>query len=447
VANLQWPAMAKPEGGFVAAGQGFLGIVVELDGKFETIHLLARSLFGQYMVGNLENLKDSINKAIENIIHINPNIGYVTGHDERDINDTNEGAGHFKSTLSDMYDLKEINLTKEDIPEDIPAIIINGPRKEFSEFELFKIDQFIMKGRSVFLLIDSFHEINNPELARFSGGRPIVLPLNTGLEKLLSHYGVTVNKDIVLDKKCYKATQQGFGGQDIYFVPIIQKDTLNSDNVVTGFLKTIAWPKPSSVTINQEIVKKSGIKESVLVSSSENSWLMKGRIEFMPFGMSPPADKSQLSKRDLSVLLEGQPVSYFKGKDVPADDKKEKKGGVNNSLVKSSKIIEKAIKPVKILVSGSSEITLSNIIDKEGKSPNAVFLHNAVDYLAGNTKTQVMRSKGIEYNPLKDSGDYTRFIIKLINIAGLPIAVIIIGVVVWRKRIHRKKKIMEEFAK
>ncbi|MFH0974317.1 MAG: Gldg family protein [Spirochaetota bacterium] len=452
IVKLKWPAMTTNEGKMIAAGEGLLGMAVELGNKFEVIQLLSRSIFGQYVVGDLDGLKDSINKAVDSVINNNPGIGYVTGHEERDTADSQNGAGNLKTMLSDMYDLKEIDLTKENIPEEINTLIINGPKREFTDYELFKIDQFIMKGKSVLFLVDSFNEVNDPQLSRFGGGRPFVLPVNTGLDKLLSNYGVTVNKDIVLDQKCYKATQQSFGSMDIYFVPLIQNEGLNKDSIVTSYVKTLLWPKGSSVTVNKEAIKGMGIKELLLVSSSENSWLMQGRIDFMPFGMSPPADKSQMSKRDLAVLLEGKFASYFKGKDIPAEDNKDKNKNVKipevkDSTITSSGMIEKALKPAKIIVAGSSEISLSNIVEKDGKSLNAVFLHNALDYLSGNDKTPEMRSKGIDFNPLKDRADSIKFIIKFFNIAGLPICVIIAGIIVWRIRERRKKRIMEEFAK
>jgi ABC-2 type transport system permease protein len=447
LAKLNWPALQNEQGQYVKSGEGMIGLVAENGNRFETIQLLSRSLFGQYMVGNLDNLKDSINNAIDNIINTNPAIGYINGHNEKNLNDPNTGAGNLKSMLSDMYEIKEIDLTKEEIPEEVNTVVINGPQTEYSDYELFKIDQYLMKGRSVLFLLDSFVEINNQQMERFGGGRPIVLPVNTGLDKLLAHYGVTVNKDIVLDKKCYKANQQGFAGQDIYFIPIIKNESLNKENVITSYLKAMAWPKGSSVAFNQEVAKGMGAKETVLVTSSEESWLMKGRIDFMPFGMSPPLNKAEMSKRNLAVLIEGSFASYYKGKEIPSEKKDGKPVQQKKSTVTSSGIIGKAVKSAKIIVAGSSQIALSNIIDREGKSLNAIFIHNAVDYLSGNTSIQEMRTKGLEFNPLDDSRDSTRFILKLLNIAGLPVLVICIGIIAWRFRIKRKKRIMEEFAR
>ncbi len=447
--KVNWPSFQNEQGQFVKSGEGIIGLVVEHGNKFETIQLLSRSLFGQAIVGKLDTLKDSINKAIDIIISTNPTIGYITGHNERNLNDQdpNTGSGNLRSTFSDMYEIKEIDLTREEIPEGINTIMINGPQMEYSDYELLKIDQFLMKGRSVLFLLDSFAEISNPQMERFGGSRPVILPVKTGIDKLLSHYGITVNNDIVLDKKCFKANQQGFAGQEIYFIPIIKNENINKDNVITSYLNAIVWIKGSSVSINQEILKGMASKGTVLITSSEESWLMKGRIDFMPFGISPPLNRTELSRKNLAVLLEGQYVSYFKGKEIPPEKKDGKVIQAKKSAITSSAIIEKALKPAKIIVAGSSHISLNNLIDNGGKSFNAIFLHNALDYLSGNNDMQEMRSKGLEFRPLEDSRDNTRFIFKLINIAGLPVIVICIGIIVWRNRIKRKKRIMEEFAR
>ncbi|MDY6933615.1 MAG: Gldg family protein [Spirochaetota bacterium] len=439
IIKLNWPSFKSMEGKTIKSGEGFVGIVVEKGEKFETIQLLSRTIFGQYMVGELKTLEDRINNAVDNIISINPKIGYITGHDEKKLNNREE-ALYLKNLLSDMYELKPIDLTKEDIPEHLNTLIINGPKKKLSDEELFKVDQFIMNGKSVLFLLDSFNEVN-PGMGNMLQRGPVILPLNTGLEKLVAHYGITVNKDIVLDKKCYRAIQGGFGGQEIYFAPIIDVDGLNMDNLITRFIKTIVIPKASSLSVDKTKLEKLGIKAIELVSSSEKSWLMKGRINYAPWGMSPP-NESNMSKYNLSTLLTGEFESYFKDKEIPI--KKENKKA-KETPIKSTEYLIKSKKPARLIVVGTSEVAASTVVDKDGRSPNAVFIHNMIDYLSGNYNIPEMRSKGLEINPLQDTDETFKLLIKLFNIAGLPFIIIIIGLVIWRRRISRKNKIMEEF--
>ncbi len=443
VVKLNWTSTINIEGRTVKPGEGLLGLVVELDNRFETIQLLARTLFGGYSVGNLNDLEDKINGAIDNIININPKIGYITGHGERPLSRDQEGSPFLKSLLSDMYEVEEIDLKESEISSEISTIIINGPKDKYEDYELFKLDQFLMSGKSILFLVDSFNEMR-PEGNNMFGGRPVVLPLNTGLDSLLSSYGVSVNKDIVCDEKCYKAVQKGFGGQQIYFVPLIGDEGLNDESVITEYIKTIVIPKPSSVKLLEEKIKQLQLKKTVLVSSSNRSWLMKGRIEFMPFGMTPPAE-TEMAKFDLGVLLTGSFESYFKGKDVPVKTDDKNKAKAAQAPVPKAAFIEKGVKPGSIIVFGTSELTAPGVLDEQGDSLNSVLMHNMVDYLSANYDVPEMRSKGLEYNPLEESKDGTKLTLKLINIAGLPILVIGAGLIVWRRQKVRKDKIMNEF--
>ncbi len=443
IPRLKWPAFATMDGRRVNPGEGMIGIVVEHGDRFETVHILSRTMLGQFAVGGLEDLENKINSAIDNIISINPRIGYITGHGEKDIQNQNQrdGAAALRELLSDMYELRVIDLTKDEIPTEIRTIIINGPRSEFSREELFKIDQFLMNGKSALFLIDSFAEMQAEGQNMFMR-EPMVLPVNTGLEALLAHYGIIVNRDIVLDQSCYRTNLRGFGEQSLYFAPLIDAAGLSRENAITRYLKRIIFLKSSSISFAAD--RESGpLLKLPLVSSSEMSWLMKGRISFMPWTMSPPPAQ-QMSTYVLAALLSGELTSYFAEEaPAPAGDAKTAKGAPPLAFESS---IKKSVKPASIIVAGSSEITTPSVIDNEGKNPNAVFFHNMIDYRNGNFDVPEMRSKGLELNPLRESSDAAKLLLKLFNILIVPLLAVIAGLVVWRLRAMRTRRIMARFA-
>ncbi len=69
-----------------------------------------------------------------------------------------------------------------------------------------------------------------------------------------------------------------------------------------------------------------------------------------------------------------------------------------------------------------------------------------IDFLSGNHDIPEMRSKGLELNPLRDTGDAMKLALKIFNIVVLPLLVVAAGLVVWRRRLSRRKRIMAEFA-
>lgn len=439
--TLRWPRFTTMEGRTVEPGEGMVGIVVEYNNKFETVQILSRSIFGQYSVGDLTRLEDTLNAAIDNLISINPKVGYIVGHGERDINDEQNGAAQFRKMIGDMYDLVTIDITKDEIPDDIATIIINGPRSMFSEYELYKIDQFLMRGGSAVMLLNSYVEQQMQGMQMFQRP-PQALPVFTGLEGMLAHYGVKIGRDIVMDKQCFIAQQRGLGELTIYFAPMISEEGLSKDNEITKYLKKIVFLKASSISVDETLLKENKASVQYVVKSSPYSWLQQGNINFLPWGANPPQDSS-LKQYNLAVLVQGNLKSYFADKQPKIDVKtKETKGKdyVQEEALKQS------VKPVKLFVAGTSEITGRNIIDEEGKSPNAVFMHNVIDYMQGNYAIPQMRSKGLSFNPIKETSDTAKSVIKGINIAGLPLLVILAGVLYMWRRTIRRRRIEEQFS-
>jgi len=60
-----------------------------------------------------------------------------------------------------MYELDEIDLSKDAIPANVASLIVNGPKTEFSDEELYKIDQFIMRGGNALFFVEHI-EVKQP---------------------------------------------------------------------------------------------------------------------------------------------------------------------------------------------------------------------------------------------------------------------------------------------
>ena len=187
---------------------GILGLVLEHGDSFRLIPVsMQRSLFG-YVIAGLENLEDSLFQALQSLVSKTMEIGYVTGHGEADLNDSQTGAGMLNSLVSDIYTFRELNLAEDEIPLNIGSLLLNGPKTEFSEKELYKIDQFLMRGGNVLFFTDAFKD----EASAYAyGQQPNYVPVKTGLEKLLNAYGISTGADMIMDENCFTQTQQGMG--------------------------------------------------------------------------------------------------------------------------------------------------------------------------------------------------------------------------------------------
>jgi len=107
-------------------------------------------------------------------------------------------------------------------------------------------------------------------------------------------------------------------------------------------------------------------------------------------------------------------------------------------------IIEKG-KPGKIFILASSDMIKDNLLDKEGRGTNDIFVMNILDYLNDQAAIAKMRSKQQRFTPLNDMGAFFKTAVKTINIVGLPVMVVLFGLAVWAKRTRRKKIIQRDF--
>jgi ABC-type uncharacterized transport system involved in gliding motility auxiliary subunit len=477
IVRLNWDEFKDRRGKTIPADRGYAGIIVEHGNEAEKIKLIdvvRLPIFGtQYHLTELEQLEKSIDETVENVININEEIGYLADHGTLAFGQAQpqmmglqqeESLSSLNALLSAQYSVKQVNLKEEGIPDGLSFLIIAGAKENFSDFELFQIDQFLMRGNKLAIFMDSFNQVTpqGQQAMMQQMRQPVFIPLNTGLEKLLAHYGVTINKSIVLDKNSYKQkVPQAFGGgeRQIYFAPIIKNEMISKETGYLSNIKGLVMLQASPLQIDEQKIKDNGLVATRLFSSSEQSWEMSERINLNPMFISPPSDEEEFKSVPLAYTLEGPFPSYFADKPIPekeeekkddeADNKTEtaaENTGIDMSAIAAEGTTIKKGKTSRIFVIGTSEILKDNVMDKDGVSPNSQFIMNVVDYLNNREDIAVMRSKTQSFNPLRDIDPGSKTVIKTANIAGLPVLVIIAGLIFWQRRASRKKFIQKIFS-
>ena len=468
---LSWPDVPDKK---VAAGHGAAGLVVTFKDQVATLPLLSAvelPIIGTtYQMADPVVLEEELNTIVEKMIGINKEIGFLSGHGAHSLTPdrlammqgrSGGGMQTLNTLISSRYTIKTIDLKTDTIPDGLSCLIIPRPTEKFSDYELFQIDQALMKGTSIAFISDSFNEIMPPQQTAM-GMPPRYEPIDTGLEKLLNHYGISIKKAYVLDKHSYKqqAPQNMGGGEhNIYFAPLLKEASINNEPPYMHNIKGLIAMQISPVELIEENIDTENIAATRLFSSSDEAWLMEGMINLNPMFISPPEAAEDFASYDLAYLLEGRFTSFFKGKavpvkesgesEIPADEENQKNPGdpappaiegvaAQNTVLESSK-------PVKLFVLPCSQMLQDNMLDPEGRSTNATFLLNMVDHLNGDDKIAQLRSKQQTLNPLAHTTPFARDWIKGLNILGLPMLVVLFGLGVLAKRTARKKKIANRF--
>ena len=195
-------------------------------------------------ITGLEELEDNIDASLKSLVAHTSSIGYVAGHGEPDLVDEEKGAVNFQSMLEDMYTLQVLDLTTDEIPQDMQSIVVNGPRSAFTETELYKLDQYILKGGNVMFFMDSFEEQMQQTAY---GNYPIYNPIRTGLEKLFSKYGFEFGTNVVFDENCFWRNDRSQGKLMFYHAPILTGKSLDSKHPITAFLNNVIFLQPGSI--------------------------------------------------------------------------------------------------------------------------------------------------------------------------------------------------------
>jgi ABC-type uncharacterized transport system involved in gliding motility auxiliary subunit len=478
IMTLSWPALSKGE---VPPGKGAIGLVMEYGDKSLTVPLLrviTLPIIGtQYQLSDMAEMEEAIDGNIERLIDINEDIGYLADHGTLSLTGASpanpvqrqgqDSAANFRTMVSQTYTFKNINLKDQTIPGNLNSLVIARPTEKFSDYELYQIDQFLMQGKSLALVLDRFNEVMPGGQQGMSLGQaPVFIPLDTGLEKLLAHYGIRIQQSFVLDENCFRQqmpAQFGGGDQPIYYAPLIKNRFINKDLDFMKNIKVMVALKISPLELNTENIKKNSLTSYKLFSSSEKSWQMRGRINLNPMFIKPPPSSDEMQSYPLAYLIEGEFPSYFADKPLPIkeiDEEKsendpkeseqktaEKPSGIDLSKIERSGQFLSKGKPGKIFVMASADMLKNNVLDAQGQSSNATFIMNVIDYLNGREDIAVMRGKEQRFNPLEDTRAGTKTFVKAFNIAGLPILVVIFGLGVWFRRHSRKKHIQMMFQK
>lgn len=419
--------------------KALIGLVLEKGDDFYALPLKIQQTFFSYQIAGLDNLEESIVDGLESLLSNVTQIGYITGHEELSRTDEN-GAKNFNQIISGMYELVDIDLKESEIPLGMNSIIINGPKTDFDENELYKIDQFIMRGGNVLFFVDSLVE---NQMAAYTGGEQFT-PNSINLDKLLQKYGVSRDLNMVFDKNCYVNQSSSYGKLNLYWAPVLQKNQLLK-HPITQNLGYVIMLQNGSLDVS-EADKNPDIKVSVLAKSSEESWVKENNIMLNPMYLNPPTDSSALKSYNLAVLLEGKFESAFeKAPDIIQKDDDGNDIVMPQGDLSASNHINSSVLPGKLFVIGSSAVTTRQVIDESGTTPIAMFMMNVIDYLNGNEDLCTMRTKGLSVDTLTIKSQAAANFWKFFNQYGLVVILLLTGLFVWKARSKRRREINKKY--
>jgi len=301
----------------------------------------------------------------------------VSGSGEHQIDDSERnGFSRLKELLTkDNYETKAINLLeKAEVPSECTVLLVGGPKSDYLDPQVNAIKTYVENGGRAMILLDPPLKIGRSEIAE-----------NPALTNVLASWGVTANKDLVLDPNPL-GQLYGLGPE----VPIV---TAYDSHPIVNDLKGSMTGFP----ISRSLDIKNGDKTTVqkLFSSSDASFA----------------------------------TSNLSSAEIRPDPAKDKKGPLVMAVAGSYNT-GKPNSQGRFVVVGDSGWTANSFINFNGNRDLAM---NAINWLASDEDLISIRPK--EPEDRRINMNRTQFaLLRLVSQFGLPAIVVIGGVMVWWRR-------------
>jgi ABC-2 type transport system permease protein len=350
-------------------------------------------------------------------------IAYIDDHGELDKWDVVDG----KAELEQYYDVKRISL--DDYPpaelHNFSALIIARPTQPYSDYDKFKLDQFVMHGGKILWLVET--QLADMDSLQ-SANQFVSSTLETGLNDILFRYGVRINYNLVQDLQCeaipvLSGMKNGVPQQKLLpwvFFPVANPD---SKHPIVRNLDPVWFQFASSI----DTTASKDVRKTVLLRSSPYSRLVGApvRVDLDMVRSRPDPELFAGGGYPLAVLIEGKFNSLFQYRPgaIVSDELPYKASIQNNSMivVSDGDVIRNQRKKStgEIYPLGYNRYTNQQFGNKR-------FLLNCIDYLCDESGIIEVRGKEITLRLLDKARikqEKTKW--QLINTL-LPVALIVL---------------------
>lgn len=386
IPELQFNALEKDKYQVI---NGYLGMLIKYGEKSQAIPVIQETKDLEYQITS------AIKKLTSSKI---PIIGFWQGNGAAS---AQEVSAAYKK-LGEIYNVTLVNYAADKkITNDLDTLIIIGPKEKFNDSELKAIDNFLMNGGSLVILVDGV-KVDQGLLANKN---------DLGLNKILESYGVKLNENLVLDANNGLASfNQGFVTftTNYPFWPKVIKSGFDQNNPVIARLESLVLPWASTIDVSLD--KTKDIAVSYLALTSDKAMAVADN-----FKLEPQAQISNgiRGKFNLAVALSGKFKSPF-----------------NQTSSKAGHLI----------LVGDSDFIRDNFL--RNYPDNLMFFQNVIDSLSLGSDLISIRAKGVTERPLKEVSESAKMFLRYVNIFALTIIVVLFGLI--RYFLRRKTRFEDE---
>ena len=343
-------------------------------------------------------------------------IGYLTSEGEPDLAKMNPKSplGQFRDSLKKRHMLQAVSLGENGDPlANIDALFIMGPQAPMTPRAQYQLDQYLMSGKPVSIFLSAFQ----PDFASMRAR-----PVRHGLNNLIGHYGLKLNKDAIVDRKNNErfnvpvTTGSKTRNVPINYPLIPVTTNINRSHLLGRGVHRMVLPFVSSITPTEELLP--GVEIDELVSTGKESGRIQGLRHIQPNVFKVPVPGELPGPHLVGATVTGRLTSYFIDKPVPppqgmAPDDPRFNADPTQTIIDGA--------PTRLLVMHSTDFMANNL----------PFMLNAADWMLDDPDLMKIRQKLTPPKPLRGLEGSEATAYKL-GIVGIPLFFLCgLGGLIW----------------
>ena len=391
--------------------RGYFGLAVSYADEQETIPVIDRT----------DDLEFRLVSAIARMTAVDrPTLAFARGFDAQEAFQ----YGIFRQSVADRYSITSVELESDSaaaapsIPDSIDVLVVAAPARPLSPAAVDAVRAYLDGGGAALLLME--RHLFNPQ-------SPTITPVTTGLEGLLSEYGVTAPGDIVFDVASAERVQMRQGMFTVVRpYPLWPVAFRAEDHPTVRDLANanFMWAAPFSWDEGDPAV-------TALWATTESGGTRPAGMMADP-GFPLGATADEVSVQTLAVAIDPAAAGPAEGDEGDADEAEAADAADEGAAA--------APRPPGGRIVAVGDASFLEDQYAQSNSQNVIFAANAVDWLAQDEALIAIRSKDRTPPTLAFESDAGRSALKWGSLVGVPAVFALFGIARVTRRGQRAKR-------
>ena len=258
--------------------------------------------------------------APEEAIHIDAQTRQMLEQMGQQVPDTEDPFQSLQQVLEyERYEVERVDITEDSpLPERFDTLLVLNPR-ELNERQRWEINRVLNEGIPVVMAVQNYQFEYEPTQG---GVRLHKRDENPQVNELLAHYGIQVDRDILMDSIHFPLSIQAqdlisqlTGAHQEVDAPLhirVHSSSMDREWSITNRLSNVFYVWGSALDIDPDQLSEHGLDARVLMTTSQRAWKVASPTQIT---LEPP--ETGLNQYPLMAYISGTFPDVFDGEEPP----------------------------------------------------------------------------------------------------------------------------------